>query len=139
MQSPSDTLIERCADPAPPAAVDASALDPSELDRLEDALRARGFYVRSLNTCGNEDRQTVLQLLATAFAFPGYFGRNWDAVIDCLSDLSWLLSTGYCCVVPHSAMLRTCQPRVYADLVAAFEAASERFRDEQVALKLVLS
>jgi hypothetical protein len=27
--------------------------------------------------------------LADLFQFPDYFGENWDAVADCLTDLSW--------------------------------------------------
>jgi RNAse (barnase) inhibitor barstar len=31
--------------------------------------------------------------------FPGYFGRNWDAFDDCLTDMSWLPSSSYVIVV----------------------------------------
>ncbi|QDU81619.1 Barstar (barnase inhibitor) [Polystyrenella longa] len=31
-----------------------------------------------------------LDHLAEVLEFPSYFGRNWDALSDCLTDLSWL-------------------------------------------------
>lgn len=31
----------------------------------------------------------LLARLAHGLSFPDYFGANWDALIDCLSDLSW--------------------------------------------------
>lgn len=35
-------------------------------------------------------KANLLEFLASAFGFPGYFGFNWDALEDCLSDLSWI-------------------------------------------------
>lgn len=36
-----------------------------------------------------QGKAELLERVALALSFPDYFGRNWDALIDCLSDLSW--------------------------------------------------
>ncbi len=38
-------------------------------------------------------KQELFDRLASTISFPNYFGENWDALIDCLSDLSWIDAT----------------------------------------------
>ena len=35
------------------------------------------------------DRKSLLAALGSTLAFPDYYGQNWDAAWDCLSELSW--------------------------------------------------
>ena len=35
-------------------------------------------------------KQALLATLATQLNFPDYFGGNWDALEECMADLSWL-------------------------------------------------
>lgn len=35
-------------------------------------------------------KEAMLADLAAALSFPDYFGANWDALEECLLDLSWL-------------------------------------------------
>ncbi|MCE9526108.1 MAG: barstar family protein [Planctomycetales bacterium] len=35
-------------------------------------------------------KQKLLRILADQLQFPAYFGNNWDALEECLRDLSWL-------------------------------------------------
>jgi RNAse (barnase) inhibitor barstar len=42
----------------------------------------RGSEIRS--------RDELFDVIAEKLSFPDYFGRNWDALVDCLSDLFWV-------------------------------------------------
>jgi RNAse (barnase) inhibitor barstar len=39
---------------------------------------------------GIRSKAKLLAILADKLRFPGYFGHNWDALEECLRDLSWL-------------------------------------------------
>jgi len=46
--------------------------------------------VRVLDGASLRTRDDLYDAFAEAFAFPSYFGRNLDALYDCLRDLEWL-------------------------------------------------
>jgi len=39
---------------------------------------------------GIETKDQLLRELAVQLAFPDYYGGNWDALEECIRDLSWL-------------------------------------------------
>ena len=63
-------------------------------DAAEQA-RNVGWQPVELDLCQPLDKPALLAQLAEAASFPDYFGHNWDAAADCLSDLSWLPGSGY--------------------------------------------
>ncbi|MGA5893956.1 barstar family protein [Streptomyces venetus] len=54
-----------------------------QLSRLE-AMGGRVYRFESSDLTTEEG---VYRSFAEALRFPGYFGRNWDALVDCLDDL----------------------------------------------------
>lgn len=54
----------------------------TDLPLFEDAFV--GFVPKHLSTA-----DSLLQGVADALSFPAYFGRNWNALYDCLRDFHW--------------------------------------------------
>jgi RNAse (barnase) inhibitor barstar len=86
-------------------------IDAAERERIlhHDALPPE-FAVAVLD--GNEaaSRAGFFQEIDRALHFPDYFGRNWDAVYDCLTDLSWLPATGFVLIFDEFDQLATNEP-----------------------------
>ena len=65
----------------------------------------------------------LLEALASAFKFPAYFGRNWDALLDCLRSLpDELPAGGYALVIRNSGSFLSASP---ADLEVFAEVAGD--------------
>ena len=65
------------------------------------------FAVAVLDGNKAATRAGFFEEIARALRFPDYFGRNWDAVYDCLTDFNWLPAAGYVLVIDgfdHLAM-----------------------------------
>jgi hypothetical protein len=54
-----------------------------------------GYVIAVLDGEAAGSRAGFFTEIARELAFPDYFGRNWDAVYDCLTDLNWLPAEGY--------------------------------------------
>jgi hypothetical protein len=53
----------------------------------EDVVRAGDFA--ALIPDDINSREVLIQRLAEDLRFPDYFGKNWDALSDCLRDFHW--------------------------------------------------
>jgi barstar (barnase inhibitor) len=77
--------------------------DYDSLDRLLWSLRSdsRGGKMMSVALRGRKmkERQGVFDEFGVALQFPYYFGENWNAFIDCIGDLGWLVCDGFVIVV----------------------------------------
>ena len=60
---------------------------------LVDALAGGAHRISRVTLEGGKER--TLERIAAALEFPAWFGGNWDALEDCLGDLSWLGARGY--------------------------------------------
>ncbi len=53
---------------------------------LQDAATALGHHFLYANLAKAQTKQDVLDLIAQQFTFPVHFGKNFDALSDCLTD-----------------------------------------------------
>ncbi|MBN1152941.1 MAG: barstar family protein [Dehalococcoidia bacterium] len=67
-------------------------VDEAELRTL---AAARGLDFTLVDLRNVPDKAGFLGEVSNALLFPSYFGMNWDALSDCLTDMSWKLAVGY--------------------------------------------
>jgi RNAse (barnase) inhibitor barstar len=110
---------------------------------VADEASARGAYVHTVNGPGLRDRLSVLDAIADALQFPEYFGRNLDALYDCLTDLSWLPTGEHVLIWVASGVLNTADPKGYlairsvlSDAQRALGPAGERADGRQLTVVL---
>src|SRR5215212_2915668 len=72
---------------------------------LRDAASRPGVVLRVLRGERCPTREELFHEWAAALQFPRYFGRNWDAFYDCLTDLAWLPAQTYLLVVTNITSL----------------------------------
>jgi RNAse (barnase) inhibitor barstar len=85
-----------------------------------------------------EGKAEFLRAIATALDFPPYFGRNWDALADCLTDLSWLPDVGKIVVFDHPAPLIRRSPATWATAAAIFAEAADYWAGKGQLFSIVL-
>ena len=56
-------------------------------EREEDFVRAGDFAAMIPRDIGS--KEALFERLARTLGFPDYFGKNWDALSDCLRDFHW--------------------------------------------------
>ncbi len=61
---------------------------------IQDALRGSKLGIARIDLAGAKGKDALLDRIARALEFPSWFGGNWDALEDCLTDLSWRGSAG---------------------------------------------
>lgn len=94
---------------------------------LAARLREQGFFVALLDGAPVFGEETLFRALHQRCGFPAYFGFNWDALLDCLSDWSWEPAQGYVLLFRDLDLLEHRAPAVAETLLEIVrEARAER-------------
>ena len=97
------------------------------LREAEEALQTLGYALVELDAVAWRDAADLHDALATALHFPDYYGRNFNALDDCLGDVAhgdygWSppLSVGLMVVVHGFGDFARRQPKLAGDLAESF-------------------
>jgi len=107
-------LTERLLDPSRSGVYRAS-----RTEEIEDAVRGTDLRLARVSLAGVRDKETLLDAFSLALAFPGWFGRNWDALEDCLTDLSWRPGAGHVLLVERFEALAPDDLGILTDVLRA--------------------
>lgn len=88
-------------------------------DAVADAVKDSGLHLARVALRSGDGKAEILRQLAQAFAFPSWFGGNWDALEDCLADLSWSTATGEVLLIEGAAAAAEDDIGVLRDILAS--------------------
>jgi hypothetical protein len=100
----------------------------------EGAAVAAAVRVRGARLTG---KSKMLEAMAEALAFPDYFGANWDALEECLTDLSWH-DGGVVLLIDDAATPESRAPDEWGVLLDILADAARHWRDEGRAFSVFL-
>jgi len=87
-------------------------------EEIVAAAKTAGLEVFKIDLGKARGKSGLFDAFAKALKFPQYFGKNWDALNDCLTDLNWLGDKGWVLI------LTNCKPFA-AKFEAEFDQALE--------------
>jgi RNAse (barnase) inhibitor barstar len=90
-----------------------------------------GYVVREFHGRKCKSKSGLLGEFSRVLDFPSYFGKNWDAFEDCLTDLQWLPAPGYLFVVTEAEQILPEHDEDYRTFLSILEQAGKVWGTEQ--------
>ena len=103
----------------------------SDTDLVALQARARGYQFLNLDCHAISDKTTLMQGAKEAFQLPPHFGENWDALTDCLMDLSWLPGLRWVLLVGGLERLWAADPESYRVTLEILREASAFWEEQE--------
>lgn len=105
---------------------------PAAVPEFRRAADRSGLELFHLDLAGIDDKTAFLCAAADLLRFPPYFGSNWDAFEECLTDLSWLETEGYVLLVENPDSFRENAPEELATARDILDAAAAFWKEQGV-------
>ena len=100
---------------------------------LTKAAKAIGFGCFNVNFEASDHMGTILAALGRDLHFPDWYGANFDALNDCLTDFSWREAPGYVLIISAADELHS-SPESFSALNDVFANAIEAWRAQGIPL-----
>ena len=111
-------------------------LTPEAADALCALATSLGLRCARVDLQACLHKDDLLERIAAALGFPAWFGRNWDALLDCLADPGGPDIPGCVLVFEHAEELRAAQPGTFATLVTVLGDAAGAWQERQASLRV---
>jgi RNAse (barnase) inhibitor barstar len=85
-----------------------------------------------------QSKDAFLKAVGSSLDFPGYYGENWDALEDCLTDLSWIPAKGYCLLFDHAGEFARAAPGEFSTALAVLRAAGDFWATQKSPMWILL-
>lgn len=107
-------------------------------ERALQAARDAGFNVWHVDVSATDNATALLKLIGRSLHFPAWYGVNWDALADCLADLSWCDADGHVLLLHGIDILRHKDAAAVANLLNILSDVSAIWREGNVAFWVLI-
>ncbi|GAA5160748.1 barstar family protein [Viridibacterium curvum] len=90
------------------------SLTTDQLAELRKTTPAKGLCLLELPLRGVHDEPSLYAACSHSLQLPEWFGHNADALVDCLTDLSWLDTDGYVLILREQIPFAKAHPDLSA-------------------------
>jgi RNAse (barnase) inhibitor barstar len=111
--------------------VDASGvfhLPPARQQGIETCANKAHFCVLKTDITERASTEATLLQLGATLDFPNWYGANFDALYDCLTDPTWQPAKGHVLLINGLGHLRKTAPTDFATLIEVLQAVAEARR-----------
>lgn len=110
---------------------------PEEVKEIRTELENFDIVVVDCNVGQVKNDADLFKTISTALNFPDYFGNNWDAFEECLSDMEWLPTKSYVLMLFDAENLWKDATYTAGKLSSIWQLVAKQWADEKTAFHLV--
>jgi hypothetical protein len=115
------------------------ALGDAPISKIRSSAEAARLAFFHLDLAGVIGKHGFMKAAASALAFPDYFGENWDAFEECLSDPDWCKASGAVLLVDGATDFAKNCPAEMETARSIFKDVAAGWRDQDARFFVVLA
>ena len=100
------------------------------LDEIVAAATTAGLQAFKVDLAKVRTKNQLLDAFAKALKFPEQFGKNWDALNDCLTDLVWLDGKGWVVILINCQSFAASHEEDFALLLDLLEGVAVSWKED---------
>ncbi len=108
-----------------------AAVSAADARLLSEEASKKGFKVWKLDGRRMRDDASVFDHFSEVMEFPDYFGRNWDAMDECLRDMDWAPHKAHLLVISDADALFLTARRTFVALLDSLRFVSRHWHEWQ--------
>jgi RNAse (barnase) inhibitor barstar len=108
------------------------------IEKIIEGLSQQGIQVFYLDGKEISSKETFLTKAAEVMKFPAYFGANWDAFDECITDLTWCPAEQYVLLYDRPDIFAQADPAQWEIAVDILGSAEEYWATTKTPLNYIL-
>jgi RNAse (barnase) inhibitor barstar len=110
----------------------------ADLREIEGAAVSQGLAFFKVDLSRAATKEGFLRSMSRTLKFPSYFGMNWDALEECLTDFEWHVAKGYVIVLTEVDVFSQKVPDEFKTARNIFKSAAKNWKSRKKPFYVVL-